>query len=98
MKAHHTGTKWEIEGESESGKYIIVKANTGRTVARIPWSPQKEAECGLATDHYDAKLIAAAPELIEALQQLQIGIKNSSDPGMMYYVNGIEKLIKKATE
>ena len=94
----YTGKKWEITGESETGRYITIKADTGRTVARVPWCPDNPEGNDLESDHYDALLIAQAPKLLEALRQLLIGVTNSSDPGMMFYANGIEKLIKEATE
>ncbi len=58
---------WRITGESASGRYITVKAATGRTVARIPWSADKEGMN--ATDHYDAILIEQAPELLKLLRE-----------------------------
>jgi len=62
----HTPGPWEVIGQSEGGRYITVKATMGRTVARVPWCTDAQGEAGTATDHHDAVLIAAAPELLEA--------------------------------
>lgn len=68
--AKFTPGPWAVTGQSETGKYIIVKAVKWRTVARVPWSTEKEADSGRATDHSDSLLIAAAPSMYEALQQM----------------------------
>jgi hypothetical protein len=63
---------WRVTGQSEGGRYITVKAHNGRTVARVPWNTDKEAEANQATDDSDAKLIAKAPEmhgLLEAIRE-----------------------------
>lgn len=62
----HSPGPWRIHGQSESGRYITVKAANGRTVARVPFTPENTPleQC---TDASDALLIAAAPELLAAL-------------------------------
>lgn len=62
----HSPGPWRVHGQSESGRYITVKAANGRTVARVPFNPENTplSEC---TDASDAHLIAAAPVLLAAL-------------------------------
>jgi len=62
----HTQGKWEVTGQSENSRYITVKSDNGRTVARVPWNSEKEVEQGICTDNDDAILISAAPELLSA--------------------------------
>ena len=62
----HRLANWKITGQSEGGRYSIVTADTGRTVARVPRFPKEVGE-GIDTDNDDARLIAAAPDLLKAL-------------------------------
>ena len=64
----HTEGPWIVHSQSEGGRYITVKAATGRTVARVPWNnvPYGKENETICTDHADACLIAAAPDLLEA--------------------------------
>ena len=65
----HSPAPWHIQGQSESGRYITVKASNGRTVARVPFNREDTplAEC---TDARDALTIALAPELLAALEDM----------------------------
>ena len=64
----HTQGKWEVTGQSENSRYITVKSDNGRTVARVPWNSEKEVEQDICTDNNDAILIANAPEMLQALK------------------------------
>ena len=65
----HSPAPWHIHGQSESGRYITVKAANGRTVARVPFNREDTplAEC---TDAQDALLTSLAPELPAALEDM----------------------------
>lgn len=65
----HSPAPWHIHGQSESGRYITVKAANGRTVARVPFNREDTplADC---TDARDALLTSLAPELLAALQDM----------------------------
>ena len=65
----HSPAPWRVHGQSETGRYITVKARNGRTVARVPWNVANTplAEC---TDARDALTIALAPELLAALEDM----------------------------
>lgn len=65
----HSLAPWRVHGQSETGRYITVKAANGRTVARVPWNGENTplAEC---TDARDALTIALAPELLAALEDM----------------------------
>ncbi len=65
----HSPAPWRVHGQSETGRYITVKAANGRTVARVPWNGENTplAEC---TDARDALTIALAPELLAALEDM----------------------------
>ena len=64
----HTEGKWEMTGQSENSRYITVKSDNGRTVARVPWNSEKEVEQDICTDYNDALLIASAPEMLKTLK------------------------------
>ena len=66
----HTQGKWEVTGQSENSRYITVKSDNGRTVARVPWNSEKEVEQYICTDNNDAILIANAPEMLEMLKKI----------------------------
>lgn len=65
----HSPAPWHIHGQSESGRYITVKAANGRTVARVPFNPENTPlpEC---TDARDALVISLLPEMLVALQDM----------------------------
>ena len=65
-----TGNRWHVAGQSEESRYITIKADTGRTVARVPWCPENPEGHDLESDHYDALLIAAAPQMTERLRKV----------------------------
>lgn len=66
----HTPGPWVKSGQSEAGRYITIKASGGRTVARVLWNTEREADLGIETDDADANLIAAAPHLLTALEKI----------------------------
>jgi hypothetical protein len=65
----HSPGPWRIHSQSESGRYITVKAANGRTVARVPFNPENTPlpEC---TDARDALVISLLPEMLAALQDV----------------------------
>ena len=71
MKTKHTQGPWDTE-DNDVSRYIKIVSPEGKTIARIPWTSEKESDKhnGLCPDHYDAKLIASAPELLHILNQL----------------------------
>lgn len=89
----HTQGKWEVTGQSENSRYITVKSDYGRTVARVPWNSDKEVEQGICTDNNDAILIANAPEMLKMLKYtLKYFVNNTDLEGLEMY----EHLIAKA--
>jgi hypothetical protein len=81
-EARFTKGNWAVTGQSDGGRYIIVKSTTGRTVARVPFSTDKEAEAGAATDASDADLIAAAPAMYEALKKAKRALLSGQPEGI----------------
>jgi len=74
----HSPAPWRVHGQSETGRYITVKARNGRTVARVPWNVANTplAEC---TDARDALTIALAPEALDALQDALDALQSAKD-------------------
>jgi len=66
----HSEAPWTVSGQSEGGRYIKVSDATGRTVARVPFTPEKEAGAGHANDYLNAQLISTAPDLLKALERM----------------------------
>lgn len=110
MSKHTPGPwKWhmEVQERGPMGKGSLRYANLGR-VLRPNWCTGPEGELWQAwvnVSEADAKLIAAAPELLEALQELYADYKalsNSGDAGPIALedrIAGIKALaaIAKAT-
>lgn len=101
----HTKGEWEITGESY-GNYITVGNENRKTIARIPWISQTDVDNGSEEDSANAKLIAAAPDLLEALDSVMTALSPAFnfDFEMSRHEEGYEyidkalKAIKKATE
>ena len=70
----HSPAPWRVHGQSETSRYITVKAANGRTLARVPWNGENTPleEC---TDARDALTIALAPELLAALEDMVALVK-----------------------
>lgn len=69
MQSNFAQGPWSITGQSDAGGYITIKAASGRTVARVPFS-REGAHLSEITDASDAALIAAAPDMFAALSQI----------------------------
>jgi hypothetical protein len=68
----HTPGPWDVTGQADAARYIVVRAirangQPGRIIARVPFN--KEGD-GVYTDASDARLIAAAPDLLAACKAL----------------------------
>jgi hypothetical protein len=74
-EAKFTKGQWAVTGQSEGGRYITVKSETGRVVSRVPWNTERDLERNEITDCHDANLIAAAPDMYDALKALIAGIE-----------------------
>ena len=68
----HSPAPWHIHGQSESGRYITVKAANGRTVARVPFNAENTPLADF-TDAQDALLTSLAPELLAQLAKVASG-------------------------
>jgi hypothetical protein len=74
----HSPAPWRVHGQSETGRYITVKAANGRTVARVPWNGENTplAEC---TDARDALAISLAPQALSALEDALDALKSAKN-------------------
>ena len=74
----HSPAPWRIQGQSESGRYITVKAANGRTVARVPFNAENTplADC---TDAQDALAISLAPEALAALEDTWAALESARE-------------------
>jgi hypothetical protein len=95
METKHTKGDWEVENKSsEHGNYFVVKSNTviicdiTANICNITTRNYEQSE-------YNAKLIAAAPELLEALMNCQLGIEKMI--GWEQVDEQAKAAIKKAT-
>ena len=103
METKHTQGEWYVSDiPQEDGRYIYTKENPFSAIARVykgenPHSSNAEA---------NAKLIASAPMLLEALQKVKselmyenlINKEKSSGRNWQVELDIINQVIKKATE
>lgn len=91
----HSPGPWRISGQSESGRYITVKAANGRTVARVPFNPENTplSEC---TDASDALITSLAPELLAALEDMVTCFGGHSDALAREHLAQARAIIAKA--
>jgi hypothetical protein len=71
MSNQHTPGQWKFSQETNDPEWFIVTTNHGVIVANVNANKTQEA---------NARLIAAAPELLEALE------------GMVAYINSLETI------
>ena len=81
----HTPGPWSFYDDSNDGKTNRIEiVGWGKTVARIYHSVPEE-------DLPNARLIAAAPDLLEALKMAQFQIENQCDVGVDEWIACREK-------
>jgi len=63
----YTPGPW-VANEGSYGNYISITAPGGRQIAKVNWNTEAQNLKGIFDDGDNARLIAAAPELLEALR------------------------------
>jgi len=96
-EARFTPGPWAVTGQSDAGRYIVVKAANGRTVARVPFS-RENLPLSEITDASDAALIAAAPDLYAALEFAVRELRLVRDGSLHGTPNSVFALIPEAIE
>ena len=93
MENKFTKGKWHVEHHHESDNcyYISSEKDIVITTAWQGRAFKNEAE-------YNAKLIAAAPELLDALRTLVNGCLSDSESDKVVSLRKAKEVIKKATE
>lgn len=67
-KMKHTPGPWRYDDKTGDSGGLVVWAEGGDRVARVCWDSCDEQSEALSETEPNARLIAAAPELLEALQ------------------------------
>ena len=83
----HSPAPWHISGQSESGRYITVKAANGRTVARVPFN-REDTPLPECTDAQDALLTSLAPELLAQLDNMVALVRECFEAGGLFDDDG----------
>ena len=93
-KTQHTPGPWVIGGQSEAGRYISINGG-GKVLARVMFSKPNDP---FPSDDANARLIAAAPMLLEALQAAHDDIVSGAlDPSDFPWLSKARAAIAKAT-
>lgn len=95
MSTKHTPAPWEYQG----GDNASVEVNIGETTANIDRQDKNTGQYVISREEMEAnaKLIAAAPELLEALEEL-MKVYERNGQLLSFDVNIARNAIKKATE
>lgn len=98
MKTNHTEGPWIINEDDKTGVFINTPSNSGAIVRVYTDNPLVNKEQGLA----NAKLIIAAPDLLDALENLRFLIRITpeinKEKAFIECIEAAKKAIKKATE
>jgi hypothetical protein len=104
METKHTKGKWEVANQSEQKKWFNISSPSG-IIARSFYGELEPIVYDYEAKA-NAKLIAAAPDLLEALQKVKselmyenlINKEKSSGRNWQVELDIINQVIKKATE
>lgn len=97
MTAKHTPAPWKFDDLE-----MKIKGTEGNVIANV--SPKMDYSRGMETQTANAKLIAAAPEMLEAIISLNYNVQRIStgyppvDRALSEWAQITAILIKKATE
>lgn len=100
--AGHTKGPWGL-GERD-GDYVMIDAPNHSGLASVVWQMEDDRLCGDPSPEKEAnaRLIAAAPELLEALKwYVENEDVNEGDPENEFWTNGLNRaraVIAKATQ
>lgn len=90
MKPKHTPGPWRIETENETGiPTISIRDGLNQQIATV--NPYR-----LAWRDADARLIAAAPEMLEALERVAVMLSAHNDSDYQFMLSLIKPAIAKA--
>jgi hypothetical protein len=95
MSAKHTPAPWNYQG----GDNASVEINIGMTTANVDRSDKNTGEYVISRDEMEAnaKLIAAAPELLEALVAMVEVFEPLANENNIR-IDNVKRIVKKATE
>ena len=91
QKAQHTAGEWILSGSNK-----IRNGKDGFVIATITSDEITHFICNKAESEANAKLIAAAPEMLNLLQKLSNTITNGDDLESLFFET--QNLINKATK
>lgn len=97
-KTKHTPGPWKVEGPNLNRKDSFVFSIYSGTEVKPKWIADISfySDHGTPQEKANAKLIAAAPELLEALQSLLAPVTSAGQ--LSFTMLKAEEAIKKATE
>lgn len=103
METKHTKGEWTLCQKSGTNDLCRIKDSSGGIIADCFWLGEGRSQ---AQSEANAKLIAAAPDLLEALQKVKselmyenlINKEKSSGRNWQVELDIINQVIKKATE
>lgn len=92
MKTKHTPGKWSIDG-------IDIVSENGNSICQVYDADDTHiSEMNMDVVKANAKLIAAAPELLKSLQECVKAMKIVTSSAIKPFIERAEQAIKKATE
>jgi non-homologous end joining protein Ku len=92
--SEHTAGPWKFTYTDESGECFIIAKNLGGMVgAALPWPTEIDAR-DFRRVIANARLIAAAPELLEALRQMVVNAEADGKEYRDCYKNAVAAIAK----
>ena len=93
---NHTKGKWEAVISHKKDDYIIWAGDEGVFIATTQSVPPAAHETGIYGKQANANLIAAAPEMLQELKAIELGLNHTDSDWAKERLGYVRKIIARA--
>jgi len=93
---NHTQGKWEAVISNKKDDYIIWAGDEGVFIATTQSVPPAAHETGMYGKQANANLIAAAPEMLQELKAIELGLNHTDSDWAKERLGYVRKIIARA--
>jgi len=93
---NHTQGKWEAVISNKKDDYIIWAGDEGVFIATTQSVPPAAHETGIYGKQANANLIAAAPEMLQELKAIELGLNHTDSDWAKERLGYVRKIIARA--
>ena len=93
---NHTQGKWEAVISNKKDDYIIWAGDEGVFIATTQSVPPAAHETGIYGKQANANLIAAAPEMLQELKAIELGLNHTDSDWAKERLGYVRKIIDRA--